>query len=566
MVRSDSTVTGKERCPACTAKGGDWDGDNLVRYSDGHGYCFACEYYEHAPGEGDHTRPVTTGKKPTSLIDEGDYVALSKRGLTAETCRKFGYSVGTFSGNPQRRPVPVQIAPYYDQHGNLSAQHLRFANKDFIWRGNSKGVQLFGQQLWAGGGRKVVVTEGEIDAMSLSQLQDNKWPVVSLPSGAGSALQSIRDNLEFLESFDEVLLAFDMDEPGREAVAAVAPLFTPGKCRIMQMPRKDANKCLQDGLGKELLAALWSAKPYRPDGILNGQDLYAKCKAPPVPGKNTPYPDLNGRTLGVRPRELWLFTAGSGIGKSTIVNEIAYHLHQTHTEPLGILALEESPDRNGRRYLGIHTNRPLHLPGHDLTDAEYDAAYQATIGRGDWWIYEHFGSTDVDGLIAKIRYLIVACGVRLLVLDHISIAVSGLDEIGESERKTIDKLMTRLRSLVEETSATVLAVVHLKRPDKGKSYNEGRQVSLTDLRGSGSLEQLSDIVVALERDQQGDSPNVARIRVLKNRPTGNCGPAGCVEYHPDTGRLLPCETSDADAEGYGFTPDTTETPNEKRDF
>ena len=266
---------------------------------------------------------------------------------------------------------------------------------------------------------------------------------------------------------------------------------------------------------------------------------------------------MNAKTLGVRPKELWLFTAGSGIGKSTVVNEIAYHLHQTHNLSLGVLALEESPERNGRRYLGIHTDRPLHLPGHDLPHEEYDAAYAATIGRGDWWIYEHFGSSDVDALCAKIRFLIVACEVKVVVLDHISIIVSGLDEVGESERKTIDRLMTKLRQLIEETGATILAVVHLKRPEKGKSWNEGRAVSLTDLRGSGSLEQLSDIVVALERDQQGDNPNKARVRVLKNRPTGFCGPAGAAEYHPATGRLLPAE----DEEDCPFTATTNNDTN-----
>ena len=118
--------------------------------------------------------------------------------------------------------------------------------------------------------------------------------------------------------------------------------------------------------------------------------------------------------------------------------------------------------------------------------------------------------------------------------------------------------MTRLRSLIEETGILVLAVVHLKRPDKGKSYNEGRPVSLTDLRGSGSLEQVSDVVVSLERDQQGDEPDTATVRVLKNRPLGITGLAGTVRYDRETGRLLPC--GDGDGMGgaaYGFQKEGT---------
>jgi twinkle protein len=102
--------------------------------------------------------------------------------------------------------------------------------------------------------------------------------------------------------------------------------------------------------------------------------------------------------------------------------------------------------------------------------------------------------------------------------------------------------MTKLRSLIEETGVMVLAVVHLKRPDKGKSYNEGRQVSLSDLRGSGALEQLSDAVVALERDQQadGEEAHLSHIRILKNRPLGITGEAGDCRYDQQTGRLYPC--------------------------
>ena len=545
---NNSDFTGYAPCPRCKEKGLDWDNDNLALYDDGHGYCFACGHYEPSPekeGRSISEQSSTAPKKISPLIDEGDYKALKVRKLSAETCQKFGYSVGIHEGKT------VQIAPYFNLKGQLIAQHLRFPDKQFKWRGNTETLQLFGQHLWKPGGRRIVITEGEIDCMTISQLQDNRWPVVSIPSGADSAVKYIRQNIEFLESFEEVVLAFDMDEPGREATTKCAPLFSPGKCRVAHLPEKDANDCMLSGKTKELLGSLWDAQPYRPDGILNGKELYARCMEPVPDGLSTPYLRLDEKTLGIHPKTIVLFTAGSGIGKSTIVNEIAYHLHQEHKQPLGVIALEESPARNGLRYIGIHTNTPLHLPGRSLPQEEYDKAFEETIGRGDWWIYEHFGSTDIDGLIAKIRYLIVGCGVRVLVLDHISIVVSGLDEKeGESERKIIDKLMTRLRSLVEETGITVLAVVHLKRPDKGPAYNEGRRVSLSDLRGSGSLEQLSDVVIALERDQQGDEQNLARVRILKNRLNGVCGDGGELEYHEDTGRLLPCDRGDA--EGYGF--------------
>ena len=489
----------------------------------------------------------------TQLLPFGTITSLKKRGITEETCRKFGYSQGKL-----RDGTNVHIAPYYNKAGELVAQHTRDAEKNFKWIGNYKeGSQLFGQHLWGEGGRKVIITEGEIDCLTVSQLQGNKWPVVSIRSGANNAANDIRNALEWLESFQEVVFCFDMDDPGRKAAQECAAVLSPGKARIAVLPYKDANQCLTEGKIQELSQALWNAKPYRPDGIVNIKDLKESSREAAPEGVTIQYPKLSEMLRGIRGRELYLFTAGSGIGKSTIVHELGFELNRKYGWSLGVLALEESNNKTVRRYVGMMLSKPLNLPGYTVPDDEYDEAFDALAEKEDIWFYDHFGSTDIDGILAKLRYLAVSCGVRVIVLDHISIIVSGLDETaGESERKTIDKLMTKLRSLIEETGVCVLAVVHLKRPEKGKSWNEGREPSLTDLRGSGALEQLSDVVVALERDQQGDDPNNARIRVLKNRPVGLTGQAGEVEYDHETGRLNP---SDGGGEGYGLKDETTQT-------
>ena len=537
---SESFVLHKERCPRCTENGGDYDGDNLARYSDGHGYCFACEYYE--PGEVDETTKTEGGKRRmagNNLLPFGTIKALSNRNISEETCRKFGYFINRLADG-----TAVQVAQYFNQAGELVAQHTRDGQKNFKWIGNSREGVLFGQHLWGSGGRRVIITEGEIDCMTVSQIQGNKWPVVSIKSGASAAPKDIRQALEWLETFQEVVFCLDMDEPGRKAAQECAALLSPGKARIVHLPLKDANLCLTEGKVHELTQALWNAKPYRPDGIVNIKDLKEKSRKAVPYGAKFKYLELCETIRGIRGGELMLFTAGSGVGKSTIVHEIAYELNQEHGWPLGVLALEEAVGKTARRYVGMSLDKPLNLPGYEIPDEEYDAAFDRVAARENIWFYDHFGSTDVDGILSKLRFLVVSCGVKVVVLDHISIVVSGLDEVAESERKTIDKLMTKLRSLVEETGVALLAVVHLKRPEKGKSWNEGREPSLTDLRGSGSLEQLSDVVAALSRDQQGDNPNQASIIILKNRPAGVTGKAGNVEYRRDTGRLVPIEPDD----------------------
>lgn len=531
-----------EECPACGSS------DALAIYDDGHSFCFSCDTTFPA-GEAKPKRGKPVVK---DLIEAGTSMALSKRKLTQETCEKFGYTASRFNDRP------VQVAPYYDNQGLLVAQHIRFPDKDFLWRGKPKQACLFGQHLWRDKGRKVVITEGEIDAMSVSQLQGNKWPVVSVPNGAAGAKRDIKRNLEWLEGFEEVVFMFDMDEPGQKAAKECALLLTPGKAKIARLPFKDANECLQRGEGKAVIAAMWDAKAFRPDGIVSGEDLWETVLREPTRGYPIPWPKTQELLYGIRKGELYLFTAGSGIGKSTAVFELGHYLASEHNLSIGVIALEEGVKRSAERFMGIHLNRPIHINRDGVGEEQLREAYEATVGSGRFWFYDHFGSTDVETLISKIRYMIVGLGVDFVILDHISIVVSGLSEQEESERKTIDRFMTALRSLIEETRAGVLAVVHLKRPQgAGKSFNEGRAVTLTDLRGSGSLEQISDVVIALERDQTNEErANIARVKLLKNRPVGRLGYTDHLAYNHDTGRLLYHELGECP-----FAPDDEGQPD-----
>ena len=142
----------------------------------------------------------------------------------------------------------------------------------------------------------------------------------------------------------------------------------------------------------------------------------------------------------------------------------------------------------------------------------------------------------------------VGLGVDFVILDHLSIVVSGLD--GGDERRTIDQAMTRLRSLVEQTGIGMVLVSHLRRPD-GRAHEEGGQTSLSQLRGSAGIAQLSDMVVGLERDQQGEHPNVTTVRILKNRWSGDTGEACHVQYDKDSGRLTETHSDFADTASSG---------------
>lgn len=543
-----SEWVGKEPCPKCDST------DNLGRHQDGHGFCFGCGYYEH----GDGTPTQKSEKKINPDLIDGTVVPLEKRKLTVETCQKWGYKTATFKGSP------VQIATYCDERGNAVAQKLRFADKKrgFPVLGDAKKMApLYGQWLWRDGGRMIVVTEGELDALSVSQLQGNKWPVVSVPFGADGAAKFIRKASSYLEQFETVVFMFDNDDPGREAAKECAELLTPGKAKIASLPLKDASDMLQAGRGKEVIDAIWGAKTFRPDGIVNAKDTWERVKGYFKQVKNLPlfpWPKLNEMLKGFWPGRIILLTSGTGVGKSTICAELADFLRESRpdTEKIGYIALEENVEESDIRFMSLALNKPLLFDNpHDIETTEGEQALKAAFDKafddGRMFWYDHWGSLDGDNLIAKIKYLARAEGCRYVFLDHISIVISGDDEIVD-ERRTLDRLATKLRSLANELKdVTLIIVSHLSR-QKGTSHEEGGQVSLSHLRGSHSLAQIPDIIIAGERDQQGDDPNLVKLRILKNRPAARTGLADELRYQLATGRLVL-------AEGSEFKPETEDT-------
>ena len=113
---------------------------------------------------------------------------------------------------------------------------------------------------------------------------------------------------------------------------------------------------------------------------------------------------------------------------------------------------------------------------------------------------------------------------------------------GGDERKVIDELMTKLRTVVQETGVCLIAVSHLKRPDGNKGHEDGAATSLSQLRGSASIAQLSDIVIGLQRNSQADDEkerNTTRVSIIKNRFSGLTSPnCSSLLYNRDTGRML----------------------------
>jgi twinkle protein len=514
-----------EPCPKCLSS------DAGARYDDNSFHCFSCKHNIRGDGQQVEDAPETETKPWRPLY--GDVRELTGRKLREETCKLWGYKVATDEHGNSFQVIDIR------KGGKLVAQKGRGAGKTFSWRGDSSKPQFMGQWLW-NKGKHLVITEGEIDAMSVSQAMELKWPVVSLANGASSVSQQIKDNYDWLMGFENIVLMFDMDEPGQKAVAEACELLPLGKVKIAALPAKDANEVLlQFGPGA-IIKAFWDAKVYRPDGIVSGAEFtLEKLKTGAPKGFPFKYPKLQEMTYGLRKGEVTLLTAGSGIGKSTLARELAYDLHQTHGLSIGNVYLEENNVKTAQGYVALHAGVPLGKLMFNpsiITDEQWQQGLDRVI-RERMLFYDHFGSLGSANLLTKLRYMASVAKVDFIVLDHISIVTSGVESSSEGERKDIDMLMTSLASLTQETGVGILTIAHLKRA-VGKNFNEGGTPSLNDLRGSSSLEQLSDNVYSLERNQQDEDgkKNVSILRVLKCRAVGDTGEADALEYNRITGR------------------------------
>ena len=528
-------------CPLCSSS------DAVSVNADNSAYCFSCQQYIREYDM--ELQPTNTNNEyeVKNYMKESNYAEIIDRNISEQTCKKFGVTVKM----DNMGTITNHYYPYHDTQGAKIATKTRYTKlKEFSIQGNTKNSGLFGQHLFSKN-KYCIITEGELDCLSAYQMMlkgTYHTPVVSIKNGITSAVKDIKTSLEWLENnFDNVIINFDNDEQGKDGAYKVAELFSPGKCKIMHLPEgfKDASDCLTKNKIQIYNKTFWDAKTFAPDGIINANILFDEVVKPITKSfVQYPFEGLNKITYGLRRAELVTFTAGSGLGKTQVMREVVHHIIKSTEDNIGLLMLEETPVITSKGLMSVEANQRLHLPDVHVSKEEMKTYFDATVGTGRVYMFDHFGSNSIDNIVSRVRFLAKGLDCKYVIIDHVSIIVS--DQSHGDERRALDEIMTRLRTLVQETGVSMIVVSHLRRPD-GKGHEEGAATSLSQLRGSASIGQLSDMVIGLERDAQNDDPdirNTTRIRVLKNRFSGITGPCCDLKYDIDTGRLNEVKSDD----------------------
>ena len=438
---------------------------------------------------------------------------LSMRGITASTMEDF--KVYTYEDRQE----------YVYPSGGIKVRRLD--EKAFYAKNGFKGDELFGMNLFtAGCSKKVTITEGELDALSVAQMLKSSYinPVVSLPSATPS--KKLWDNChDWLNSFEQIVLSVDGDEAGNAVADKIAKMFPNKVYRVDHSKFKDANDFLKAGAGAEFKAAWWNANKYTPENVLNTTEQFLSLyhDTPEHQYVPTGIQALDDKILGLMQGHFTVIKAQTGIGKTEVMRFLEFNMLQNKI-PIAAWHLEETKLRSLLGLVSYQLND--NLTRRDLIDMK--GAEQQVIGaitsltKGELFYQFYLGDGQgADDLIDQIRFFSQAAGCKFVFFEPIQDVVAGSSE--ESKEQMLADLSIRLSKLAAELNVGIVTIAHT---------NENGDTKYCKMIG-----QRASVIIDLQRDKDADTleeRNTTYIRVEKNRPCSEVGSAGKMRFNSDT--------------------------------
>ena len=558
-------------CPHCGSK------DNVLVYDDeGPFKCAGCEELvskEQLEDEGannkkceeDNTTKLMT-QETIEQIQQYNTRALQDRGISQEVMEHFGVKVET----AQDGGISAHFYPYGTEPNKVSGYKKRTLPKSFYTVGSIDG--LFGQtaKFKSGKDSRLVITEGELDALSVAeaykQKYNNIYPVAALPSSAATA--ELINNREWIRKFDEVVLLLDNDDAGQKCLSKACSIIGADKVKIGRLNHKDPNEELLKKGFQSIIDAIWDAEAWNPAGILSGPKLWEEFTSLEV-AETVPYPPcmqgINELAKGMRVSEVDVFTSGTGIGKSSVIKEIILHVLETTPDSVGLISLEESPGETVEKLIGMKLGANMFHVGDSIPDKEKKAAFNSIFSDDRLKILDHQGSISDDSLMEKIETLCLM-GCKYLILDHLTMAISEIE--GKSSNAAADKAMSDIVKLAKRHKVWFGVISHVRKTDtNSKSFEEGRMPGLDDPKGSGAIKQVANKVIAFTRHlshEDHEQRNTLYFSLLKSRRGGDTGNAKAAAYDHETTRLSFIDTDQPPTSDLLFDDKSSGNTNDKK--
>lgn len=524
---------------ACPAHSADTGGSDSYSFNSdkGVGHCLSCGLNTWTTEEGDlwgrygrHGKPFPISEgdvveeddwasEPqendcmTEEKNEGAYVPL--RGITKDTMEFFGVKT---SGNKQMYVYPS---------GGVKTRYLD--NKSFSAANGFKGDELFGMNLFpAGCSKKLTVVEGELDALSAYQMLKGSYlnPVVSLP-GATPSGKLWEKCKKYLDSFEEIILSVDNDDPGRKVAEVMFDLF-PGKVLIMDHGQhKDANDFLQAKEGAAYKSAWWKAKKYSPAGFTASAEDWLKTleDEDPYEHVSTPFKEFNKVARGLVKGGITVIKAPPGSGKSSLLRCLQHHLVTKEGCTTACLMMEEVKSITGRAMASYQLNKNVmtkeDAEWNGVSEEQVAEALKEVVGAEKFVSFDINPQDPIEDTLRQCNHAIAIYGAEYIWIDHLQrlAYLSGTD----AATSNLTSLGVKLTELAKRKNVGIIAISHVNE-DGHTKYAK-------------SIEEEAIVLIELERDRFAEDPderNTAYLTVSKNRPFGSTGPAGALSYNPET--------------------------------
>ena len=555
-IRDIGITSHKIGCPEC----GSSDANQVYKYASkpDDSYCFACETYFPNNDGLDKVVPIkqnintTYEAKVMKGLDEIKklpILPIPDRGITKEIAEKYRVRAGL--SEQDGKTITHLYCPDTLDGKLIGFECKETKNKKFQSIGSRKGsFDLWGS--WTcNGGNKLFITEGRLDAMALHQTiekltpekyQQYKPSVVSLTRGVSNANKDLlsTSNQELLAKYKEVILVFDNDEAGKQAVKEclkVMPL-----CKVAKLPLKDANEMLIKGRDKELYeACLFNATSIRRGEIIEvNDDLIAKALARPEKGLSTCWSTLDKITHNgiLRPNSIVVLASYAKAGKSEFKNQLVKHIIIEHNRPVGVYDLEVAPIKSLKQIASKLAGTNFLLP-----DNSYDDRLLAsTLDRfkGKLFLYDRTGSRDWQDIKTCMIEQHYQLGICEFFLDPLTALISRFNSSEANDK--LNEIMTDIADLVSTYPITIICFSHVNPPNKGsKSHEEGGKVLSGQMTGSRAIEKWSHIGLGLERNRSAECPpeevNHSQVKILYDREHGTSGTVDMF-YNQDTTEYL----------------------------
>lgn len=382
------------------------------------------------------------------------------------------------------------IFPFLLPDGTLALAKARKAENGAAPKPTAANCEpvLFGWQAIPDTAREIILTEGEIDALSWHAYGH---PALSVPFGGGKGAkqQWIESEYDRLERFERIYISMDMDEPGEQAAAEIISRLGRHRCYRVSLPLKDANACLQEGLTKaEMDDALAQATSYDPDGLKRADhylEAVGKLFWPSQDehvGYSTPFGKL-GTDLMFRPGEVTIWTGPSGSGKSQLLSHCAVEWIDQGSR-VCVASLEMKPEQTIKRMV-------KQAGGIDRPTLPFLEGIIGWLAPG-LLMYEKVGKAGADALLEVFDYARAKYGCDQFVIDSLMrLGIASDDYTGQ------EKAVFRIIDWTISNNVHVHLVAHSRKGEKG-----GGAAETEDIKGASEIGSNAFNIVSVWRNRE----------------------------------------------------------------